>query len=54
MSMYDCDTEGIHFFPMVVEALGCWPADAAVQPPHREKEVDEQIKYLFQRLGIQL
>ena len=63
MSKYyeDCDREGIKFFPVVVEALGGWHEDAAALitrlarqlARHTGKEADEQIKYLFQRLGIQ-
>ena len=64
MSKYfeDCDREGIKFFPVVVEALGGWHEDAASLitrlarqlASHTGKEADEQIKYLFQRLGILL
>jgi hypothetical protein len=64
MSKYfhDCDREGFQFFPVVVEALGGWHEDAAVfitrlarQLASRTgKEADEQIKHLFQRLGILL
>ena len=64
MSKYyeDCDREGIKFFPVVVEALGGWHEDAVSLitrlarqlASHTGKEADEQIKYLFQRLGILL
>jgi hypothetical protein len=56
------DREGIKFFPVVVEALGGWHEDAACVitrlarqlASHTGKETAEQIKYLFQRLGILL
>ena len=58
----DCDREGIQFYPVVVEALGGWHEDAAALitrlarqlASHTGKEVDEQIKHLFQRMGILL
>ena len=57
-----CDREGIQFFPVVVEALGGWHEDAAALitrlarqlASHTGKEADEQIKHLFQRMGILL
>ena len=48
--------------PVVVEALGGWHEDAAYViarlarqlASHTGKEAEEQIKYLFQRMGILL
>ena len=59
---HNCDREGIKFFPVVVEVLGGWHEDAACVitrlarqlASHTGKEADEQIKYLFQRMGILL
>jgi hypothetical protein len=60
--LLDCIREGIHFFSVVVEALGGLHEDAAALIPKLArqlasltgKKVDEQIKYLFQSLGILL
>ena len=58
----DCDREGIQFYLVVVEALGGWHEDAEALitrlarqlASHTGKEVDKQIKHLFQRMGILL
>ena len=58
----NCGREGIQFYPVVVKALGGWHEDAAALitrlarqlASHTGKEVDEQIKHLFQRMGILL